>query len=35
VWYVLAQRNGFEKSDARVTELEGRMTPDQLRIFLS
>ena len=30
VWYALAQRNGFQKSDARVTELEGRMTPDQL-----
>jgi TPR repeat protein len=30
MWYALAQRSGFEKSESRVTELEGRMTPDQL-----
>jgi len=30
VWYALAQRGGFEPSAAKVTELESRMTPDQL-----
>jgi hypothetical protein len=30
VWYALAQRNGAEQADAKVTELESRMTPDQL-----
>jgi TonB family protein len=30
VWYSQAQRNGAEGADAKVTELEGRMTPDQL-----
>jgi TonB family protein len=30
VWYSLAQRGGFERSDQKVTELESRMTPDQL-----
>jgi TonB family protein len=30
MWYALAQRSGFEKSESRVTELEGRMTPNQL-----
>ena len=30
VWYALAQRNGYDQASARVTELESRMTPDQL-----
>ena len=30
VWYARAQRGGFEASAAKVTELESRMTPDQL-----
>ena len=30
VWYALAQRSGASVADARVTELEFRMTPDQL-----
>jgi TonB family protein len=30
VWYVLAQRGGATQADAKVTELESRMTPDQL-----
>jgi TonB family protein len=30
VWYALALRGGFEASAAKVTELESRMTPDQL-----
>ncbi len=30
VWYSVAQRGGYEQSDQKVTELETRMTPDQL-----
>jgi TonB family protein len=30
VWYAQAQRNGSEQAQAKVTELESRMTPDQL-----
>lgn len=30
VWYALAQQGGFDQSDAKVTELETRMTEDQL-----
>ena len=30
LWYVLAQRSGSTQADAKVTELESRMTPDQL-----
>ncbi len=30
VWYAQAQRNGAEEADAKVTELERRMTPEQL-----
>jgi TonB family protein len=30
VWYALAQQGGFDQSDAKVTELESRMTEDQL-----
>jgi len=30
VWYAQAQRNGAEGADAKVVELESRMTPDQL-----
>lgn len=30
VWYALAQRGGLEQANAKVTELESRMTPDQL-----
>lgn len=30
VWYAQSQRNGAEGADAKVTELESRMTPDQL-----
>ena len=30
VWYAQAQRSGAEGADAKVTELESRMTPDQL-----
>jgi TPR repeat protein len=30
LWFALAQRSGAEKADARVSELETRMTPDQL-----
>ncbi|HYM76199.1 MAG TPA: tetratricopeptide repeat protein [Candidatus Dormibacteraeota bacterium] len=30
LWYVQAQRSGFEQAGAKVTELESRMTPDQL-----
>ena len=30
VWYSLAQRGGFGRSDQKVTELESRMTPDQI-----
>ncbi|MBZ5667086.1 MAG: TonB family protein [Acidobacteriia bacterium] len=30
VWYALAQRGGVESSDKMVSELEARMTPDQL-----
>ena len=30
VWYVQAQRSGAEQAEAKVTELESRMTPDQL-----
>jgi TonB family protein len=29
-WYVQAQRSGAQHADAKVTELESRMTPDQL-----
>lgn len=30
VWYALAQRAGLTQSDARINELEGKMTPEQL-----
>lgn len=30
VWYAQAQRNGADGAEGRVTELESRMTPDQL-----
>ena len=30
VWYAAAQRSGAPEADAKVTELESRMTPDQL-----
>jgi len=30
VWFVQAQRNGSDEAQAKVTELESRMTPDQL-----
>ncbi len=30
VWYAVAQRNGAPEAEAKVTELESRMTPDQL-----
>lgn len=30
VWYALAKRNGAEQADGKVSELESRMTPDQL-----
>jgi TonB family protein len=30
LWYTLAQRSGAEQADAKVSELEARMTPDQL-----
>ena len=30
VWYALAKRNGSAEADAKVTDLESRMTPDQL-----
>ena len=30
VWYAQAQRSGTEQAEAKVTELESRMTPDQL-----
>jgi len=30
VWFAQAQRNGAEGADAKVTELEARMTPDQI-----
>jgi len=30
VWYALAQRGGLDQANAKVTELESRMTPDQL-----
>ena len=30
VWYAQAQRSGAQGADAKITELEGRMTPDQL-----
>jgi hypothetical protein len=30
VWYALAQRSGVDGSDKMVSELETRMTPDQL-----
>ncbi|HET6176346.1 MAG TPA: hypothetical protein VFE61_05395 [Candidatus Sulfotelmatobacter sp.] len=30
LWYALAQRSGADHAAARVTELESRMTPDQL-----
>jgi len=30
LWFALAQRAGAEKADARVSELEARMTSDQL-----
>jgi TonB family protein len=30
IWYAQAQHNGAEGADAKVTELESRMTPDQL-----
>jgi hypothetical protein len=30
VWYVQAQRSGAEQAEVKVTELESRMTPDQL-----
>jgi TPR repeat protein len=30
VWYVQAQHSGADQADAKVTELESRMTPDQL-----
>jgi TonB family protein len=30
VWYTQAQRSGSDQAEAKVTELESRMTPDQL-----
>lgn len=30
VWYALAQRNGAEQAEAKVSALEARMTPDQI-----
>jgi hypothetical protein len=30
LWYALAQRSGTEQAEAKVSELEARMTPDQL-----
>ncbi len=30
LWYALAQRHGLERADAKVSELEARMAPDQL-----
>ena len=30
VWFAVAQRSGAAEADAKVTELESRMTPDQL-----
>jgi TonB family protein len=30
LWYALAQRSGAEQADAKVSELEARMTPDQI-----
>ena len=30
VWYTQARRSGSEQAEAKVTELESRMTPDQL-----
>jgi len=30
VWYALARQGGFDQADAKVSELEARMTPDQL-----
>jgi TonB family protein len=30
VWYAVAQRSGLDQAEAKVTELESRMTPDQL-----
>jgi TonB family protein len=30
VWYALAKRNGSSDAEAKVTDLESRMTPDQL-----
>jgi TonB family protein len=30
VWYAQAQRSGADQAEAKVTELESRMTPDQL-----
>jgi hypothetical protein len=30
VWYVQAQRSGADQAEAKVIELESRMTPDQL-----
>jgi TonB family protein len=30
VWYAVAQRSGAAEAEAKVTELESRMTPDQL-----
>jgi TonB family protein len=30
LWYVQAQRSGAEQAEAKVTELESRMTPDQI-----
>jgi TPR repeat protein len=30
LWYAMAQRGGAEQADAKVSELEARMTPDQL-----
>jgi TonB family protein len=30
VWYGLAERSGFERSNSKITELEMRMTPEQL-----
>jgi hypothetical protein len=30
IWYTQAQRSGSDQAEAKVTELESRMTPDQL-----
>jgi len=30
VWYTQAQRSGSDQAEAKVTELESRMTPDQI-----